>query len=91
MASLSFSYLTALSVVESWPTSQKQLGQLSAVDVDKNGSVLVFHRGDRVWNLGTFSPDNKYLHEDLGPITDNTIVIFNSSTGEIVKEVGSGM
>ncbi|XP_063221429.1 peptidyl-alpha-hydroxyglycine alpha-amidating lyase 2 isoform X2 [Bacillus rossius redtenbacheri] len=82
---------SSLNLVENWPNPRKLMGQLSAVDLDSHGNVLVFHRGDRVWNQDTFSPDNKYLHEDWGPIRNNTIVVFNSSTGEVVKEWGSSL
>lgn len=39
-------------IVKSWPNLGKEkLGQVSGVAVDSKGNVLVFHRGQRRWNL----------------------------------------
>lgn len=53
--------------------------------------VVVFHRGDRVWNSETFNLTNNYLKRDLGPITDNTIVTFNRESGNVEGEWGKNM
>jgi peptidylamidoglycolate lyase len=79
------------SVVESWPDATKKLGQLSAVSVDVDGNIVVFHRGDRVWDGNTFLTNNMYNQRALGPISQPTVVVFNVSTGLVSDEWGSSM
>lgn len=33
-----------------WPIGKGTFGQVTAVDVDKNGNIIIFHRGNHVWN-----------------------------------------
>ena len=42
--------------VPDWPpkATADQLGQLSGVAIDSYGNAVIFHRGDRTWNLDTF-------------------------------------
>ena len=42
--------------VPNWPPKETadQLGQLSGVSIDSYGNPVIFHRGDRTWNLHTF-------------------------------------
>ena len=42
--------------VPDWPpkATADQLGQLSGVAIDSYGNAVVFHRGDRTWNMDTF-------------------------------------
>ncbi|PSN54611.1 Peptidyl-alpha-hydroxyglycine alpha-amidating lyase 1 [Blattella germanica] len=37
-------------LTQNWPDPSKKLGQLSAVSIDADGNIVVFHRGDRVWD-----------------------------------------
>lgn len=82
---------SSFSVVESWPDAAKKLGQLSAVNFDVHGNIVVFHRGDRVWDGNTFLTNNVYNQRSLGPISQPTVVVFNVSTGLVVDEWGSSM
>ncbi|KAG8221827.1 hypothetical protein J437_LFUL003461 [Ladona fulva] len=75
--------------VKNWPDPNKKLGQLSAVSIDVFGNVVVFHRGDRVWNGHTFGSSIIYQERARGPIKDKTIVGFNAVTGEVVYEWGN--
>ena len=39
---------------EQWPGNKPidhKLGQVTAVDTDKNGNVVIFHRGSRQWQI----------------------------------------
>ncbi|XP_046481304.1 uncharacterized protein [Neodiprion pinetum] len=65
-------------------------GQLSAVSIDPEGNVAVFHRGSRVWNIGSFGNDNKFDRE-AGPVRENTIVLINSDSGQKISEWGNSM
>ncbi|GFS42719.1 hypothetical protein NPIL_536921, partial [Nephila pilipes] len=33
-----------------WPSKNLKLGQVAAVTVDHDGNVVIFHRGDHIWN-----------------------------------------
>jgi peptidylglycine monooxygenase / peptidylamidoglycolate lyase len=35
---------------DGWPIGANQLGQVTAVDVDDSGKMMIFHRGSHVWN-----------------------------------------
>ncbi|XP_046746356.1 peptidyl-alpha-hydroxyglycine alpha-amidating lyase 1-like isoform X2 [Diprion similis] len=65
-------------------------GQLSAVSIDPEGNVVVFHRGSRVWNSGSFGYDNKFDRE-TGPVRENTVVLINSDSGQKILEWGNSM
>nr|CAD7459162.1 unnamed protein product [Timema tahoe] len=80
------SFNSNLNVVTDWPDPHKRLGQLSAVSLDKDGNVVVFHRGDREWGAESFQPNNVYNQRALGPIQQNTVVVFNATTGKVVYE-----
>lgn len=79
------------SVVESWPDATKKLGQLSAVSFDVNGNIVVFHRGDRVWDGNTFLTNHVYNQHALGPISQPAVVVFSVSSGLVLDEWGSNM
>lgn len=74
-----------------WPTHSHKLGSVSAVSFDNAGNVVVFHRGDHVWDGASFSTNNIYLPRAKGPIVQNTIITYDRGTGAIVDEWGSGM
>lgn len=80
-----------LKLVPNWPDPNRHLGQVSAVDIDTTGNVVVFHRGDRIWSSQTFTYNNLYNERDLGPILQNTIVVFDGSSGSVINEWGSNM
>lgn len=33
-----------------WPFGSKQFGQVTAVDTNANNNIIIFHRGNHVWN-----------------------------------------
>lgn len=76
---------------DTWPTKFRKLGSVSAVSFDNAGNVVVFHRGDHIWDGSTFSTNNIYLPHAKGPILENTIIAFNRQTGAVAYEWGSGM
>lgn len=76
---------------QTWPIKSRKLGSVSAVSFDNNGNVVVFHRGDHIWDGSTFNFNNIYIPRDKGAIAENTIIAFNRKTGEIAYEWGSGI
>ncbi|KAJ9575161.1 hypothetical protein L9F63_025889, partial [Diploptera punctata] len=82
---------SSYNIVENWPDPSKRLGQLSAVSFDADGNIVVFHRGERVWDGNSFQSNNVFNQRDLGPIAQPTVVVFNTSSGLVVHEWGSNL
>lgn len=85
--------ITDFSRISDWPNIRNyKLGSVSAVDFDKDKNVVIFHRGNHVWNDRTFNEENNvYNLADEGAIKANTIVTFDRSNGKILDEWGSDM
>jgi sugar lactone lactonase YvrE len=66
------------------------LGQVSAVEVDRNGDVLVLHRGSRVWDYSSFGFDNVFKQKEKGPIQE-PVILHLSSNGQILHKWGENM
>ncbi|XP_024935487.1 peptidyl-alpha-hydroxyglycine alpha-amidating lyase 1 isoform X2 [Cephus cinctus] len=66
-----------------WASDMK-VGQISAVSIDPDGNIAVFHRGDRIWGSYTFDNENKFDRR-YGPIQQNTIVLLDKTGKEILK------
>lgn len=77
--------------VDSWPDRSVVLGQASGVDFDTAGNVVVFHRGDRVWDYHTFDARNNYLQKEKGPIKDDTVLIIDPKSGKLLHSWGKDM
>ncbi|KAE9551417.1 hypothetical protein FO519_005372 [Halicephalobus sp. NKZ332] len=65
----------------------KPLGEVSGVALDKDGNLLVFHRGDRVWDKDSFTSDF-ILNSDFSPIKNSTIFKVDRSNGFVISEHG---
>nr|XP_006822280.1 PREDICTED: peptidyl-glycine alpha-amidating monooxygenase-like [Saccoglossus kowalevskii] len=78
--------------VQDWLTlSDMTLGQVSAVDLDKNGDVVIFHRKDRIWDATTFDANNNFQFAADGPIIGNTVITIDKKTGKIKHQWGSNL
>ncbi|CAD1475224.1 unnamed protein product, partial [Heterotrigona itama] len=53
-----------------------KFGQISAVSIDPNGNIGIFHRGTRVWGLTTFDNENVF-DKSKGPIQENTVILLD--------------
>lgn len=84
---LSFFIYSGIEWNPQWPKNIEYMGQLSAVSIDPNGNVAIFHRGSRVWGSTTFNIQNIFNKEE-GPIRENTVVLFNK-VGERILEWGA--
>lgn len=62
---------------------------MSAVALDNEGNVIVFHRGSHIWDKTSFSDNNTYLQIAVGPIHDDPVVFLDNLTGNIVRSWGS--
>lgn len=77
--------------VNDWPKKHSAFGQLSAVDFDNNGNVVVFHRGNRIWDANSFSLNEVYRHMHDGPIPNDTILVFDALDGTLKQSWGSNL
>ncbi|RLU25558.1 hypothetical protein DMN91_001714 [Ooceraea biroi] len=69
--------------------AQLKLTQMSAVSMDPNGNIAIFHRGDRIWGPDTFDNGNRF-DPNNGPIAQNTIILLDKS-GRTISEWGKDM
>lgn len=73
-----------------WISDDIKLGQVSGVSVDSNDNVYLFHRGDRMWNIYSFTDKNVYTGKKNGPIKEATILMFDSE-GKALNKLGANM
>ncbi|KAL2742541.1 peptidyl-alpha-hydroxyglycine alpha-amidating lyase 1-like isoform X1 [Vespula maculifrons] len=64
--------------------SDLKLKQISAVSLDPNGNVALFHRGKRTWDQDTFNNKNKF-DPNKGPIKENTIFLMDKTGKELLQ------
>lgn len=67
------------------------MGQVSAVSLDVSENVVIFHRGNRKWDEDSFNKDEIFQQRHLGTIEENTIIVLNKNTGEVIYEWGANM
>ena len=65
--------------------ARKNFGQITAVDVNEKGNIVIFHRGDHVWNGDSFDQSNIYKHQNSDPIGVTTIIEIDPSNEQIVS------
>lgn len=70
-----------------WPDPTITLGSVSAVAFDIEDNVVVFHRGNRIWDAFTFNTTDHYQGNDK-PISVPTIIAFNRNTGSVAYKTG---
>lgn len=53
---------------ENWYTAPNDIsvGQIGGIATDKDGNVVIFHRGSHKWDADSFDRDNRYLKEEDG-------------------------
>ncbi|CAH3014635.1 unnamed protein product [Porites evermanni] len=76
-----------------WPGNNPanvKLGQVTAVDTDADGNVVIFHRGSRRWQADSFNDRDVFNHQDQ-PIPEATVLKLDPKTGEVKKSWGENM
>eukprot|EP01137_Pigoraptor_chileana_P004791 Opistho-2@46917 len=77
------------SAIPSWlETDRIALGQVSALTVDAQDRLWVFHRGPRVFDEMSFLPDNTLA--DKTPIVRDTVLCFDARSGALITSWGGG-
>ncbi|XP_047741152.1 peptidyl-glycine alpha-amidating monooxygenase B [Hyalella azteca] len=83
--------VTEYAVKSGWAQSPAlpTLGQVTAVDLDSNNNVYIFHRGGRVWDGESFTADNYLANSSvLGPIQQHTILLLDAVSGALLLQCG---
>ncbi|XP_063996743.1 peptidyl-glycine alpha-amidating monooxygenase isoform X2 [Pogoniulus pusillus] len=74
-----------------WPGLDLKLGQVSGLALDAENNLVVFHRGDHVWDENSFDSKFVYQQRGLGPIEQSTILVLNSSNAKLLRSTGKSL
>ncbi|XP_054842243.1 peptidyl-glycine alpha-amidating monooxygenase isoform X3 [Eublepharis macularius] len=77
--------------VTDWPGINLKVGQVSGLALDPNSNLVIFHRGDHVWDRNSF--DNRYIYQQkgLGPIEETTILVLDPSNSAVLHSTGKNL
>ncbi|KAM9587211.1 peptidyl-glycine alpha-amidating monooxygenase isoform 13-T24 [Morphnus guianensis] len=74
-----------------WPGLDLKLGQVSGLALDPENNLVIFHRGDHVWDENSFDSKFVYQQRGLGPIEQNTILVLNPSNAKLLHSMGKSL
>ncbi|XP_074789324.1 peptidyl-glycine alpha-amidating monooxygenase isoform X6 [Athene noctua] len=74
-----------------WPGLDLNLGQVSGLALDAENNLVIFHRGDHVWDENSFDSKFVYQQRGLGPIEQNTILVLNPSNAKLLHSMGKSL
>ncbi|XP_039399535.1 peptidyl-glycine alpha-amidating monooxygenase isoform X7 [Mauremys reevesii] len=74
-----------------WPGVNLKLGQVSGLALDPKNNLVIFHRGDHVWDRNSFDSSFVYQQRGLGPIEQNTILVIDPSNAEVLNSTGKNL
>ncbi|XP_068103571.1 peptidyl-glycine alpha-amidating monooxygenase isoform X2 [Hyperolius riggenbachi] len=80
-----------LEEVTDWPGLKLKLGQVSGLALDPNNNLVIFHRGDHVWDENSFDSNFVYQERGIGPIEESTILVVNPNSSTILKSAGRNL
>uniref|UniRef100_A0A8C3T0M4 Peptidylglycine alpha-amidating monooxygenase n=1 Tax=Chelydra serpentina TaxID=8475 RepID=A0A8C3T0M4_CHESE len=74
-----------------WPGVNLKLGQVSGLALDPKNNLVIFHRGDHVWDGNSFDSRFVYQQRGLGPIEQNTILVIDPSNADVLDSTGKNL
>ncbi|XP_054137099.1 peptidyl-glycine alpha-amidating monooxygenase isoform X4 [Melozone crissalis] len=74
-----------------WTGLDLKLGQVSGLALDPDNNLVVFHRGDHVWDENSFDSKFVYQQRGLGPIEQSTIIVLNPSNAKLLHSTGKSL
>ncbi|XP_076995176.1 peptidyl-glycine alpha-amidating monooxygenase isoform X12 [Tamandua tetradactyla] len=74
-----------------WPGVYLLPGQVSGVALDPKNNLVIFHRGDHVWDENSFDSKFVYQQRGLGPIEEDTILVIDPNNAAILQSSGKNM
>ncbi|XP_034956015.2 peptidyl-glycine alpha-amidating monooxygenase isoform X5 [Zootoca vivipara] len=77
--------------VVDWPGINLKLGQVSGLALDSNSNLVIFHRGDHVWDANSFDSGYIYQQKGLGPIKESTILVLDPNSSAVLHSTGRNL
>ncbi|XP_055484335.1 peptidyl-glycine alpha-amidating monooxygenase isoform X9 [Psammomys obesus] len=74
-----------------WPGVYLLPGQVSGVALDSKNNLVIFHRGDHVWDGNSFDSKFVYQQRGLGPIEEDTILVIDPNNAAVLKSSGKNL
>lgn len=74
-----------------WPGVYLLPGQVSGVALDSKNNLVIFHRGDHVWDGNSFDSKFVYQQRGLGPIEEDTILVIDPNNAEVIQSSGKSL
>ncbi|XP_025245108.1 peptidyl-glycine alpha-amidating monooxygenase isoform X11 [Theropithecus gelada] len=74
-----------------WPGVYLLPGQVSGVAVDPKNNLVIFHRGDHIWDGNSFDSKFVYQHIGLGPIEEDTILVIDPNNAAVLQSSGKNL
>ncbi|XP_062924679.1 peptidyl-glycine alpha-amidating monooxygenase A isoform X3 [Mobula hypostoma] len=83
--------VTHMEEVVNWPGGKLKLGQVSGLALDSRNNLVLFHRGNHVWDENSFDQKHIYQAQGIGPILYNTILTLDPASAEVLNAVGANI
>ncbi|XP_004625525.1 peptidyl-glycine alpha-amidating monooxygenase [Octodon degus] len=74
-----------------WPGVYLLPGQVSGVALDPSNNLVIFHRGDHVWDGNSFDSMFVYQQRGLGPIEEDTILVIDPNNAAVLRSSGKNL
>ncbi|XP_006900741.1 PREDICTED: peptidyl-glycine alpha-amidating monooxygenase isoform X6 [Elephantulus edwardii] len=74
-----------------WPGIYLLPGQVSGVALDGENNLVIFHRGDHVWDGNSFDSKFVYQQRGLGPIEEDTILVIDPDYASVLHSSGKNL
>ncbi|XP_037386014.1 peptidyl-glycine alpha-amidating monooxygenase isoform X8 [Talpa occidentalis] len=74
-----------------WPGVYLLPGQVSGVALDPKNNLVIFHRGDHVWDGNSFDSKFVYQQRGLGPIEEDTILVIDPNNAAVLHSSGKNL
>ncbi|XP_049625078.1 peptidyl-glycine alpha-amidating monooxygenase isoform X5 [Suncus etruscus] len=74
-----------------WPGVYLLPGQVSGVALDLKNNLVIFHRGDHVWDINSFDSKFVYQQRGIGPIEEDTILVIDPNNAAILHSSGKNL
>ncbi|KAM5260853.1 peptidyl-glycine alpha-amidating monooxygenase isoform 22-T34 [Hipposideros larvatus] len=74
-----------------WPGVYLLPGQVSGVALDPKNNLVIFHRGDHVWDGNSFDSKFVYQQRGLGPIEEDTILVIDPNNATVLQSSGKSL
>ncbi|XP_073480675.1 peptidyl-glycine alpha-amidating monooxygenase isoform X4 [Aquarana catesbeiana] len=80
-----------LEEVTDWPGLKLKLGQVSGLALDPNDNLVIFHRGNHVWDENSFDRNFVYQARGIGAIEESTILTVSPNSSTILRSTGKNL